>query len=184
MKARPALARECSPWQALLGERVRDDIHRPRVGRSPRASTPAPWRTFVHQLCHARIRCLRGDQPGDSGGFVSPCHKNALVRVCACVCLFVFPCMHDSSPRFRHVRTYVHYWGYFGASPHSLGLCERCAQLKSEHADARPSVHTYVRTCAKCGRPHVYVRACARKYVRRTNVVTCALSYSRTYVRK
>ena len=146
------------------------------------ASTGAALCTYVRT--YARRSCLARFLQLSSCSFLMAIHRHGhlpeAISQGAHQCSEARACTYIA----RALHTYVHYWGYFGASPHSLGLRERCAQLKSEHADARPSVHTYVRTCAKCGRPHVYVRACARKYVRRTNVVTCALSYSRTYVRK
>ena len=61
------------------------------------ASAQAPYRPGKVKEC---LPQATADQPGDSGGFASPCKKIALV------CVFLL-CMQGNSRRFGHVRTYV-----------------------------------------------------------------------------
>ena len=61
------------------------------------ASAQAPYRPGKVKEC---LPQATADQPGDSGGFASPCQKIALV------CVFLL-CMQGNSRRFGHVRTYV-----------------------------------------------------------------------------
>ena len=64
------------------------------------ASAQAPYRPGKVKEC---LPQATADQPGDSGGFASPCQEIALVCVRACVFLL---CMQGNSRRFGHVRTY------------------------------------------------------------------------------